>query len=263
MFGLLAAGSSFQRQIVLTALVSVWAIRLGSFLLLRVLIRRRDARFDKMRDSPLRLAAFWILQTVWVWTTSLPLTFVNMYTVTETPIGLIDQFGWCMWTMGFLLESVADVQRHNFNMKRTERGRPFLDTGLWRYSRHPNYFGEILLWCGIFVSAAYGLYSTAPGKALLALASPLITFGLLVFVSGIPLAEARDDRKNHQLMAYKQYKHSTSPLLPMPPSWYGPLPQWAKKWIFFDRYQLAFITPASSRTSSRHSSPRLGSSNLL
>lgn len=254
--GLLASGSLFRRQVVLTVLVGVWAIRLGSFLLLRIMLRRKDARFDRMRESPLRLAAFWALQTAWVWITSLPLIFLHTPRLRAPPVDWIDQVGWVLWAAGFLVEAVADVQRHRFNLARTARGRPFLDAGLWRYSRHPNYFGEILLWSGIWLSAANGLISLAPGRAILALASPLITFILLVYVSGIPMAEARDDRANHQLMAYKQYKFTTSVLLPMPPSWYAPLPHWAKKYIFLDRYQLAFITGTPSRSTSRRRSAR-------
>jgi hypothetical protein len=119
---------------------------------------------------------------------------------------------------------------------------------LWRYSRHPNYFGEVLLWFGIWLSAAGGLATIYPTRSLISLASPLLTFMLLVFVSGIPLAEVRDDRRNHRLMAYKQYKFCTSPLLPLPRTWYASVPIWAKRWLFFDRYQLAFITPHLSRS---------------
>lgn len=254
--GLLTSGTFTRRRVVLTALISIWAIRLGFFLFFRVLLRRKDARFDRMRESPLRLAAFWVLQTAWVWITSLPLILIHMPRFRDLPVDWVDQVGWIFWAIGFFLESVADVQRHRFNMARTERGRPFLDTGLWRYSRHPNYFGEILLWSGIWLSAANGLIPMAPGQAVLALASPLLTFILLVYVSGIPLAEARDDRANHQLMAYKQYKFTTSVLLPMPPSWYAALPHWAKKYIFLDRYQLAFITGTPSRSAVRRTSPR-------
>jgi steroid 5-alpha reductase family enzyme len=248
--GLLLGGSLFERQRVLTLLVTVWAIRLGSFLFMRVLVRRKDSRFDRMRDSILKWTGFWTLQILWVYVTSLPVTFVNMYNIADVPVDAIDHIGWSIWLLGFLFESMADYQRHRFNQRtRESSGKPFLDTGVWRYSRHPNYFGEILCWTGIWISAANGLFPAHPRQALLAISSPIITFVLLVFVSGIPLAEARDDRRNHRLMAYKQYKFATSPLLPMPRSWYAALPVGVKRWIFLDRYQLAFITPNLSRSS--------------
>lgn len=243
--GLLVGGSFYRRQVVLTLMVTVWALRLGSFLLLRVLSRSKDARFDKIRDSAVKLACFWTLQTIWVWITSLPVTFVNQEIVKTTTIDWVDYLGWTMWAVGFLFESVADAQRYRFNQLAAQdpRGRPFLDTGLWRYSRHPNYFGEILLWTGIGLSAYNALYSRHLNQALVALLSPLVTVLLLIFVSGIPVAEQREDRRNHRLMAYKQYKYRTSILLPLPRHWYAAVPIWAKRWLFFDRYQLAFFTP--------------------
>lgn len=247
--GLLAGGSFFRRQTVLTTMVVLWSLRLGAFLFLRVLVRRKDARFDKMRDSVVKLAGFWAMQVVWVFVVSLPVTFVNAARLVDVPIGTVDQAAWAVWLVGFVVEAVADQQRWTFNQtQRDPRGKPFLDTGLWRYSRHPNYFGEILVWTAVWISAAHGLYRAHPEQALLAAASPLLTFLLLVFVSGIPLAERRDDRRNHRLMAYKQYKFCTSPLVPMPPAWYAALPIWAKRWLFLDRYQLAFITPGLSRS---------------
>lgn len=248
--GLLVGGSFYRRQVVLTLMVTVWALRLGSFLLLRVLVRRKDARFDKMRDSVVRLAGFWTLQVVWVWTTSLPVTLINQEVASTTAIDWMDYVGWAMWAVGFLIESVADSQRYRFNQMAMQdpRGRPFLDTGLWRYSRHPNYFGEILLWTGVGLSAYSGLGRQHLHRALLALLSPLLTALLLILVSGIPLAEQRDDRRNHRLMAYKQYKYRTSILIPMPRRWYAAVPIWAKRWFFFDRYQLAFFTPPVGRS---------------
>lgn len=242
--GLLAGGTYSPRQLVVAGLVALWALRLGAFLLIRVLVRRKDARFDKMRDSMLRLAGFWGLQAIWVWATSLPVTLLLMADRSRLaqPVDDGERLGWLLWAVGFAFEAIADQQRYWFNQRghNNPRGRPFLDTGLWSISRHPNYFGECLLWFGIWLSVARVLPRP---QALLAAASPLLTFGLLTFVSGIPLAEARDDRRNHRLMAYKQYKHCTSILLPMPRPWYAQLPLWIKRWLFFDRYQLAFITP--------------------
>lgn len=227
-------------------MVTIWALRLGLFLFTRIKMRRKDSRFDKIRDSARRLVGFWSLQAAWVLLTSLPLTLLSVVE-RDVRIDRIDYTGWAMWMVGFLWETIADRQRHHFNQKTHDpRGKPFLDTGVWRFSRHPNYFGEILLWCGIWLSAANGLWRTNPLGAVVSFLSPLVTFYLLVFVSGIPLAEAREDRKNHVLMAYKQYKFRTSVLIPMPRSWYARMPHWAKKWIFFDRYQLAFMTPSSN-----------------
>lgn len=244
--GLFSLRKFDDRQFILAILVCIWTLRLGIFLLTRILVRRKDSRFDKIRDSALKLAGFWGLQAVWVAITSLPVTLITSFNG-DTPVDVIDYAGWGMWLVGFLCEAIADHQRYRFNQKlRDPKGKPFLDTGLWRFSRHPNYFGEVLLWSGIWVSVANGLWHSHPASAIVGFLSPLITFVLLVFVSGIPLAEAREDRKNHVLMAYKQYKFCTSVLIPMPRVWYAQMPIWAKKWLFFDRYQLAFMTPASS-----------------
>ncbi len=248
LIGLLSGRTYDARQVVLSAMVSIWSLRLGTFLVLRVVARKKDSRFDKIRRSLAKLLAFWLLQGTWVYVVSLPLTFVNGLHVASKPITALDRVGWAVWAVGFALEAAADYQRHAFNResRRNPRGKPFLDTGLWRYSRHPNYFGDIVLWLGISISAANGLWPYEPVKAVLLLASPAMTIVFLVFVSGMPIAEAREDRRNHRYMAYKQYKHRTSPLIPLSPAFYAGLSPWVKKWLFLDRYQLAFITVRNS-----------------
>lgn len=255
LIGFICGQSYFTRQAVLTGMVTVWSLRLGLFLFVRVLVRKKDARFDNIRDSLLKLAFFWSFQVVWVWVVSLPLTFINSSYMVDVPVNAVDYVAWSLWGVSFVVEAVADQQRYSFSRNRRQpRAKPFLDSGLWRYSRHPNYFGEIVIWFSIWLSAANGLWSTHVEQAIIALCSPLLTFVLLMFVSGIPMAEKRDDVRNHRLMAYKQYKYRTSILIPIPPSIYAPLPLWVKKWILFDRYQLAFITPNVSH--SLDSSPK-------
>ncbi|RID74991.1 hypothetical protein BRARA_B02063 [Brassica rapa] len=182
------------RQIVLTLLVVVWGLRLGIFLLMRILQWGEDRRFDEMRGNLVKLIVFWTLQAVWVWTVSLPLTVVNAAS---------DGGG---------------------SLKPAENRGKWCDVGVWKYSRHPNYFGEILLWWGIFVAASPVL----EGAEYLVIFGPLFLTLLLIFVSGIPLLEASSDKKHGNLGAYRFYKKTTSPLIPLPRGVYGNLPGWCK-----------------------------------
>jgi steroid 5-alpha reductase family enzyme len=181
------------RQIVLTLLVVVWGLRLGIFLLMRILQWGEDRRFDEQRGNIVRLIIFWTLQAVWVWTVSLPLTLVNASDGGGS-LKPADVIGWTMWVFGFLIEAAADQQKLSFKNSPENRGK-WCDVGVWKYSRHPNYFGEMLLWWGIFVAASPVL----EGAEYLVIFGPLFLTLLLLFVSGIPLLEASADKKTWKL----------------------------------------------------------------
>eukprot|EP00271_Cylindrocystis_brebissonii_P016203 TRINITY_DN394_c1_g1_i1.p1 TRINITY_DN394_c1_g1~~TRINITY_DN394_c1_g1_i1.p1 ORF type:complete len:297 (-),score=51.55 TRINITY_DN394_c1_g1_i1:681-1571(-) len=218
------------RQVVLTLFVVVWGLRLAIFLLLRILQWGEDKRFDESRNSVLQTAGFWFFQALWVWIVSLPVTFVNAKTLTNAPaIGAADVIGWTMWAVGLAVEATADQQKLAFKGSPASRGH-WCDVGVWKWSRHPNYFGEILLWWGVFVAASPVL----SGWQWTAVASPLFTSTILLFLSGIPLLEASADKKYGEMEEYKSYKLRTSPLIPLPPVLFGALPVAVKTLFFFE-----------------------------
>jgi steroid 5-alpha reductase family enzyme len=217
------------RQIVLTSFVIVWGIRLAVFLLLRILEWGEDRRMDGRRDNLLRFAIFWTIQGIWVWTVSLPLTIVNGVATRSPELQAADFVGWAMWAIGAVIEMVADQQKLSFKKDPASRGK-WCDIGVWKFSRHPNYFGEILLWWGIFVAATPLLR----GSEWAVIAGPIFITLLLLFVSGIPLLEINANKKHGGNSEYHIYRNKTSPLIPLPTSLYGSLPKWVKSAFLFE-----------------------------
>ena len=220
-------GSFYSRQIVDTSLVSIWAIRLAVFLLVRILIWGKDNRFDDIRENLIKLAVFWFLQALWVWTVSLPIIILNS-SEENRDISALDYIGWFLFTVGFIIEVIADIQKLLY--KRNESNH-WCDRGLWKWSRHPNYFGEILLWWGIFMSVG----NILSDWEWITIISPLFISFLLLFVSGIPIQERAQDERycNSDLKPlYVQYKKQTSPLIPLPPVIYSKIPLNAKILLF-------------------------------
>lgn len=109
--------------------------------LFRILQWGEDRRFDQMRNNLPKLAVFWIFQAVWVWAVSLPVTVVNA-TDSNPFLQAVDLIGWLMWAVGFMIEGAADQQKLSFKKSPENRGK-WCDAGLWKYTRHPNYFGEV------------------------------------------------------------------------------------------------------------------------
>lgn len=195
---------------------------------MRILQWGEDRRLDKMRDNLAKLAVFWTLQAVWVWTVSLPVTVVNA-SDRNPSITPQDIVGWIMWLVGMAIEATADQQKLEFKNSPANRGK-WCNIGIWKYSRHPNYFGEIFLWWGIFVAATPVLR----GAEWLVILGPVFLTLLLLFVSGIPLLEASADKRYSSVGDYRIYKLTTSPLVPMPPSLYASLPAWLKVAFLFE-----------------------------
>ena len=130
------------RAAILTGLVLVTRVELAAYLLYRVLARGKDERFDAIRLNFLPFLAFWIFQMLWVWGVCLPVLFVNTE-VSRAPLGAADGVGIAMWAIGFAIQVLADVQKNAFRSDPANNGK-WCDVGLWGWSRHPNYFGEIL-----------------------------------------------------------------------------------------------------------------------
>ncbi len=205
------SGGGEPVQLAASLLVLVWAARLGLYLFRRILRIKVDHRFDEMRDKPLRFARFWLLQAITVAVVMLPVTYLLGR---DDPPGFGPWLvaGAALWLIGLVIETVSDAQKSAFKSKK-DAGERFITSGLWRYSRHPNYFGEILVWWGLFVYAVPFLQ----GAAFAVVIGPVFITLLLLFVSGIPLLEKSADAKFGDDPAYQQYKRRTSVLVPLPP----------------------------------------------
>lgn len=196
------------RTILLSALVVIWAIRLGTFLFRRIQKAGKDDRFDEIKPSFIRFLNVWTIQALWV-TFTLAAALVAITTTTRKGLDLFIIVGFLVWAIGFAIEVVADSQKSRFNANPDNKGK-FIQTGLWSRSRHPNYFGEIMLWVGVTVITLPVLQ----GWQWVALISPVFVTLLLTRVSGIPLLEKKADKKWGGQEAYESYKKTTPVLIP-------------------------------------------------
>jgi steroid 5-alpha reductase family enzyme len=199
------------RSYLLFGLIAVWAVRLGSFLFLRIRAAGEDRRFREIKQSFGRFLLAWTLQGLWI-SFSLAAALAAITSTLRLDLDLFAILGAFIWLTGFLIEVIADRQKSNFNAKPENKGK-FISTGLWSWSRHPNYFGEIVLWIGIAVIALPILR----GWQWVTLISPIFIFILLTRISGIPMLETRADEKWGGQPDYEAYKSGTSILIPMPP----------------------------------------------
>ena len=206
----LAAGPRDPRSLLLAGLVGLWALRLGSFLFRRILEDGSDGRFDRIKPSFARFFVTWSLQALWVFVT-LSCGLAAMTSTSPVPLGPLAGLGSAIWLLGFGLEVVADRQKRAF--RRSQGSERFIDSGLWAWSQHPNYFGEITLWIGVALVALPGLR----GWQLVTLVSPVFVFVLLTRISGIPLLAARARRRWGDDPAYRAYRQRTPLLVPRPP----------------------------------------------
>ncbi len=195
-------------QFVTFLMVYLWAIRLGSFLFMRINKMKVDHRFDGMREKFFAFLRFWILQGVTVFIVLLSAIYVWKQTVTS--LTLLSIFGLVVFLAGLLIEAMADAQKFKFNNQPKNKGR-WIDTGVWRWSRHPNYLGEIMVWVGVYLYVVSSLHGS---DRLYALVSPLYIIVLLLFVSGIPLLEKSAITKWGSDKAYQKYKNEVPVLIP-------------------------------------------------
>ncbi|KAL7012786.1 hypothetical protein ACKWTF_015047 [Chironomus riparius] len=195
------------RTVLLNLLIIIWTVRLGAFLNARITRNNGiDARFADFKTSPSRFLMIWTLQGVWVFIMLLPLLII---TQNEKNIQLesLDYIGCILFIAGILIESIADYQKLQFRSESKNKDK-FIKSGLWTYSRHPNYFGEILLWCSIAVIGFSG------SQSWLVFISPAFIASMLIFGSGIPILEKNADEKFGHYEEYKIYKKSTPVLVP-------------------------------------------------
>jgi steroid 5-alpha reductase family enzyme len=199
------------RSILISAMVCVWGLRLAGYLLWRNTGHGEDPRYAAMRRRWgarfwwVSLVSVFALQGAILWIVSLPIQAVQA--APGGPLGGLDAVGVAVWLVGLLFESVGDHQLARFKADPANEGA-VMDRGLWRYTRHPNYFGDFCIWWGMFavaLSAPYGLYT---------IASPALMSFLLLRVSGVPLLE-RGMHNRHP--RYADYTRRTSAFFPRPP----------------------------------------------
>ena len=204
------------QRLLLGVLVAIWACRLGLFLFMRIHKAGKDTRFDKKTNFMWFLFA-WNTQGLWVVLTSAAaLTCIT--SATSVPISWLTYLGLTVWILGFTVEVISDRQKSAFKAQPKNQGK-FIQEGLWAYSRHPNYAGEIILWFGVAIIALPGL----SGWQYCTLISPVFVYLLLRYGSGVPLLEKQGLKRWGDLQAYQEYIAKTPILFP----WVSP-PRQAK-----------------------------------
>ena len=200
---------NFQNLIV-TVLISIWAIRLGTFLFSRIHKDGEDKRFRSIKTSPSQFFMTWTLQGMWV-------SICSMCAITgiSSSEGLVLNplfyLGFILFVIGFSIEVIADHQKTVFRAIKENKDK-FISTGLWSKSQHPNYFGEILLWSSIAIMS----FSSLSGTQYLTMISPIFTYVLLVYISGVRMLDDMGNKKWGHLEEYKQYKQNTPVLFIKP-----------------------------------------------
>jgi steroid 5-alpha reductase family enzyme len=199
------------RSLLLLALIVIWAARLGTYLFRRIRRAGKDERFDEIKKSLPRFLIAWTVQGLWV-SLTLAAALAAITTTERKGLGVVALIGALVWAAGFAVEAAADYQKSRFKSDPANKGR-FIDTGLWSWSRHPNYFGEIVLWIGVAIVAVPVLQ----GWQWVTLISPVFVAVLLIRISGIPPLERRADEKWGGREDYEAYKARTPVLVPRPP----------------------------------------------
>lgn len=207
LYGLLSNDFSFQK-LVLFLLIFIWAFRLGTYLLSRIQKMGKDNRFDSMRASIIKFGSFWVLQGFTVFVVLIPSSF--FFNSNFNSFNFISYLGISLWLSGLILQTIADYQKTTFIQQAKNKGK-WVNTGVWSYSQHPNYLGEILVWTGVYI---YIIPALTVELSLVGLIGPLFITFLLLFVSGIPLLDKSALKKWGDNAAYLAYRKNTGKILP-------------------------------------------------
>jgi len=234
----LRRGRAGPRQKINSMCVITWATRLGCFLLWRILKDGQDRRFNNVRNHPSRFIIFWAIQAFWILVTALPVYVLNSKKPAQSdqqdgksssppttaaaeeeaslgrtakPLGWRDGVGWALWALGFVVQVAADYQKTRFREDPRNAGR-WIDVGLWRLAQHPNYFGEMAMWWGLFLSCSAELR----GAELATGVSPFFVTYLLLRVSGVPMLRRAGLKRWGELPEYREYLQKTPLLVPLP-----------------------------------------------
>ena len=195
------------RDLLIGGLIAIWAIRLGSFLFLRVKQDGKDNRFTVMKTQFHWYLMTWTIGGLWVFLT-MAAGLAAITSDVSMPLGFMTYIGLALWIVGFSIEVIADKQKRNFK-REMNKEKEFITTGLWAWSRHPNYFGEITLWAGLTLIALPVL----SGWQLITLISPVFVYILLTRISGIPMLENRAIKKWGSDPEYMDYLEKTPSLI--------------------------------------------------
>lgn len=208
-FYFLLPNATFSQTIIFL-IILLWGIRIALFLFQRVLFLGKDARFDGIRENAKKFGQFWLLQALSIWIIMLP---ANLHLTTKpvVPFSIISLVGTVIALTGLIIETAADFQKSSFKKNPLNKGM-WVNTGLWKYAQHPNYFGEMLVWWGIFIIGIPSLY----GFGWLTIVSPLYISALLLFVTGIPTIRSSHEQKYGSNPKYHEYKQNTRLLIPLP-----------------------------------------------
>lgn len=208
-----SSSSSSPRQVAATVLLVLWAARLGSFLLYRVLRLGGDSRFEEALQKPLTFLVYWMMQALWIFATASGTLWLNgTRGGGGSSLWATDIIGPLLFALGFAVEAVADAQKLRFRLDPSNRGK-FIDSGLWSLARYPNYFGEIVLQSGLWLLCVPSFGRTG---AWLTVLGPVFVALLLLFVSGIPLQEKQAQARWGSSEEFKAYRGRTRLLVPLP-----------------------------------------------
>lgn len=207
---LLLARQTSSLLVMAVVMVLLWALRLGGFLVFRIRKSGKDTRFDGIREDFFAFLKFWLGQGVVAWFLLLP---ILLLTERQGVWNWLSVVGIAIWLGGLVLETIADIQKYAFTHNAKNKGK-WIASGVWKYSRHPNYFGEICVWLGIYVTVVTSLDGI---ERIVAFVSPLIIFITLRFISGVPPLEKMADQRWGDDAEYRRYKERTSLLIPLWP----------------------------------------------
>jgi len=198
-------------NIILLMMITFWGIRLITYLFIRINKIGKDKRFDGIRENFAKFAVFWTFQAISIWIILLPATISLSNQVNNKKV-VLSFIGLFIWGIGLLIETTADWQKFVFKNDPKNKGK-WISTGIWKYSRHPNYFGEMLCWWGIFIF----VLPNFSGLQYLSIIGPLFITFILLFVSGVPILEKKYELRYKDNPNYQKYKQRTNLLVPLPP----------------------------------------------
>jgi len=193
---------------IVTILITLWGVRLSTYLFKRIKKIKKDDRFNNIRGNILKFASFWFFQAISISIIMLPISIIFPKDL-NNKLSFISILGITISLTGLIIEYIADKQKFEFKSNPRNKDQ-FISTGLWKYSRHPNYFGEILFWIGISLT----LLSPMQNWEYISLLSPIYIAFLLIFVTGIPTLERKNTEKFTYNPQYWEYLHRTSILIP-------------------------------------------------
>lgn len=207
------------RAVLVSGAVVLWGVRLAGFLFYRVLHTGSDSRLSAYFETRASAAAFWATSALWGWLTALPQALLAFSPAAARPLGPFGALAAAVLLGALVAEAVADWQKWAFKQRKRTQDK-WCDTGLWARCRHPNYAAELAVWTSVFALAAPGLILTGGtllvrfGGVCAAALSPLFVSLIILKVSGVPIAEARSDKRFGHLEAYQRYKRETPLLVP-------------------------------------------------